>query len=35
VDTVELQQVPAFNRLLQESQLGGVIVRPKKSRTVM
>jgi hypothetical protein len=29
VDAVELQQVPAFNKLLQDAQLGGVIIRQR------
>jgi len=35
VQAVELQQVPAFNKLLQDAQLGGVIVPPKPAKTVM
>jgi hypothetical protein len=35
VDAVELQQVPAFNKLLQDAQLGGVIVPRKQAKTVM
>ena len=35
VDEVELQKVPAFNKLLQDSQLGGVIVPRKAAKTVM
>jgi len=35
VDAVESQQVPAFNRLLQDSQLAGVIVPRKQTKTVM
>jgi len=35
VDVVELQQVPAFNKLLQDAQLAGVIIPRKQAKTVM
>jgi photosystem II stability/assembly factor-like uncharacterized protein len=35
VDTLENQDVPAFNKLLQDGGLGGVIVQAKKPRIVM
>jgi hypothetical protein len=35
VDAVELQQLPAFNKLLEDSKLGGVIVPRKQPKTVM
>jgi hypothetical protein len=35
VDAVELQQVPALNKLLQDSQAGGVIVPRKAAKTIM
>ncbi len=35
VDTLENQEVPAFNKLLQDGGVGGVIIQTKKPRIVM
>jgi hypothetical protein len=35
VDTLENQDVPAFNKLLQDGGLGGVIIQARKPKIVM
>ena len=35
VDTIELQDVPAFNKLLQDGGVSGVIIQGKKPKLVM